>query len=113
MPVAEISKETNPLVSVIIPCYNHERYVQETILSIINQTYKNIELLIIDDGSSDSSYDKIREMEEQCNRRFIRFETKRQENKGLIETLNSLINMSSGEYVFPIASDDVAFPQTI
>ena len=44
---------TNSLVSVIIPAYNHEKYVQETIKSIINQTYKNIELLIIDDGSKD------------------------------------------------------------
>jgi len=105
--------QTNPLVSVIIPCYNHEKYVQETIYSIINQTYKKIELLIIDDGSSDSSYDKIYEMEEQCNRRFSRFEVKTRENKGVIETLNNLITMSSGEYIYLIASDDIAAPQAI
>ena len=44
-----------PLVSVLIPAYNHENYIQETIESIINQTYPNIELIILDDGSKDKT----------------------------------------------------------
>ena len=40
-----------PLVTVIVPCYNHEKFVQQTIESIVNQTYANIELIVIDDGS--------------------------------------------------------------
>ena len=47
------------LVSVIIPSYNHEKYIQEAIKSVINQTYKNIELLVMDDGSKDSTWQKI------------------------------------------------------
>ena len=47
------------LVSVIISAYNHENYVQDTIKSIINQTYQNIELLVIDDGSTDSTWQKF------------------------------------------------------
>jgi glycosyltransferase involved in cell wall biosynthesis len=102
-----------PLVSVIIHSYNHEKYIQETILSIINQTYNNIELLITDDGSSDSSYNKICEIKEHCNGRFIRFEAKKQEKKDVIETLNSLINMSSGNYIFIMPLGDIAVPQAI
>ena len=102
-----------PLVSVIIPAYNHQKYIQETIFSIIYQTYKNIELLIIDDGSTDITYDKICEMEIQCRKRFVSFDFATQENKGIIDTLNTLINKSRGEYVFLIASDDIAAPHAI
>ena len=103
----------NPLVSVIIPAYNHEKYVQETIHSIINQTYKNIELIIIDDGSKDSTWQKIKETETECKTRFsnIHFETK--ENEGTCLTLNRLINLTNGEYIFLIASDDTAKPELI
>ena len=102
-----------PLVSVIVPAYNHEKYIQETIVSIINQTYKNIELLIVDDGSTDSTYDKICEMESRCRKRFVRFEFGKQENMGIIDTLNTLIGMSSGGYIYLIASDDIAAPHAI
>ena len=54
-------KSSNPLVSVLIPAYNHENYVQETINSIINQTYQNIELIIYDDGSKDSTWNKTKQ----------------------------------------------------
>ena len=54
-------KSSNPLVSVLIPAYNHEKYVQETINSIINQTYQNIELIIYDDGSKDSTCNKTKQ----------------------------------------------------
>jgi alpha-1,3-rhamnosyltransferase len=104
---------SNHLASVIIPAYNHEKYIQEAIYSIINQTYKNIELLIINDGSSDSTYDKICEMEIICKKRFARFDFADQKNKGVIETLNRLIGMASGEYVFLIASDDIAAPHAV
>lgn len=101
------------LVSVVIPAYNHEKYVQDTINSIIAQTYKNIELIIVDDGSRDSSWQKIQEMKDKCQARFTRvcFETK--ENEGTCKTLNKLLSLSKGEYIYLIASDDVAKPQAI
>ena len=104
---------TNALVSVIIPAYNHEKYVQETIKSIINQTYENIELIIVDDGSLDNTWYKIQEMKEICEKRFSRvvFETK--QNEGTCKTLNRLINLSKGEYIYLIASDDIAKPIAI
>lgn len=102
-----------PLVSVLIPAYNHEQYVQETITSILNQSYKNIELIVINDGSSDLTYQKICEMERFCRDRFSRVVFETQENKGTCDTLNRLINISVGEYVYFIASDDLAKPDAI
>ncbi len=103
----------SPLVSVIIPAYNHEKYVQETVKSIINQTYKNIELIIIDDGSTDNTWHKIQEIKEECEKRFKRvfFETK--ENEGTCKTLTKLISLTQGEFVYLIASDDRAKPKAI
>lgn len=103
----------NNLVSVIIPAYNHENYIQETIKSIINQTYKNIELIIIDDGSKDNTWQKIKELEEECKKRFVNvyFETK--ENEGTCKILNKLISKSSGDFIYLIASDDISKPQAI
>ena len=102
-----------PLISVVIPAYNHENYIQDTIKSVINQTYENIELIVVDDGSKDSSWAKIKEIEEVCKKRFANthFETK--QNEGTCKTLNRLLNLSKGEYVYIIASDDVAKPEAI
>ncbi len=101
------------LVSVIIPAYNHENFIQETIKSIINQTYQNIELIILDDGSKDCTWAKINELKDECQKRFSRiiFETK--ENEGTCKTLNKLINLAEGEFIYLIASDDIAKPQAI
>lgn len=102
-----MNKENQPLVSVVIPCYNHENYVQDCIRSVIEQTYQNIELIIIDDGSRDNSVHKIQEMVEKCQKRFKRFEFRDRPNKGLSETLNEALEWCEGEYFSAIASDDL------
>ena len=99
-----------PLVSVIIPAYNHEQYVQETIKSVINQTYKNIELIIINDGSKDNTYNKIAEMREFCQKRFASFIFQTQENSGICKTLNKAVSFCKGKYIAVIASDDIYLP---
>lgn len=96
-----------PLVSVVIPCYNHENFVQDCIQSVIDQTYQNIELIIIDDGSSDGSVNKIQEMTELCQNRFTNFEFRHRPNKGLSATLNEAIEWCQGKYYSVIASDDM------
>lgn len=108
-----MNKIKNNLVSVLIPAYNHENYIQETIESIINQTYPNIELIILDDGSKDKTWEKITELKPKCENRFVKshFETK--QNEGTCITLNKLLKLSSGEFVYIIASDDLAKPQAI
>ena len=100
-------------VSVIIPAYNHQNYVQDTIKSIINQTYQNIELIIIDDGSTDRTWQKILEMKADCEKHFknAHFETK--ENEGTTRTLKKLLSLANGEYVYIIASDDIIKPSAI
>ena len=102
-----------PLVSVLIPAYNHENYIQETIESIINQTYPNIELIILDDGSKDKTWKKITELKQKCKNRFVKIHFETKQNEGTCMTLNKLLKLSSGEFVYIIASDDLAKPQAI
>ena len=97
-----------PLVSIVIPCYNHDKYVQESIQSVIDQDYDNIELIIIDDGSKDDSVTKIKEMIPACQQRFKRFEFRYRPNKGLCATLNEALAWCEGEFYSPLASDDIA-----
>lgn len=99
-----------PLVSVVIPCYNHAQFVQETIQSVIDQDYQNIELIIIDDGSKDNSVEVIQEMLPACEERFTRFEFRHRPNKGLCATLNEALKWCEGVYFSPLASDDIALP---
>lgn len=99
-------QSSQPLVSVVIPCYNHEQFVQDSIQSVIDQTYEYIELIIIDDGSKDDSALKIQEMIESCKKRFVKFEFRSRANLGLSATLNEALEWCEGEYFSPLASDD-------
>lgn len=102
-----------PLVSILIPAYNHEKYVQECIKSIINQDYPRIELIVIDDGSRDATWTRINEMRVECEKRFVRFVARHQENKGAAETSRRLQELAEGEFVGPIASDDQFLPGAV
>lgn len=105
-----LSGKDSPVVSVIVPCYNHAEFVRETIQSVIDQDYEKIELIVIDDGSKDSSVEAISEMIPSCNQRFVRFEFRHRPNKGLCATLNEALEWCEGEYLSCIASDDVMLP---
>lgn len=107
------SNSVEPLVSVIIPCYNHEKFVIESITSVLKQTYKNIELIVIDDGSKDNSFVKIESISELCIKRFTRYEAYKQKNIGLTSTLNKALKWCKGEFVIIIASDDVMLERRI
>lgn len=103
--------ETNkkePLVSVLMPCYNHEAYVAEAISSVLAQTYKNVELIVIDDGSTDGTWAEIEKLSSRHAFRAIR-----RKNKGLIETLKELRALAHGEYLTILASDDRFYPHKI
>ncbi|ARR01137.1 glycosyltransferase [Campylobacter porcelli] len=102
-----------PLVSVLMPAYNHERYIAQSIESIINQTYKNIEFIIINDGSKDNTWEVIKSLEKKCIGRFVEVKLATQINRGIYDTLNKLVSLSSGKYIYFIASDDIAKPNSI
>lgn len=101
----------SPLVSIIVPSYNHSEYIEDTINSIINQDYENIELIIIDDGSTDDSVEKIKSLSAICKKRFYRFESRSRKNIGLCDTLNEAITWCKGEYLSICASDDMYLPE--
>ena len=106
-------KPHSDLVSVIIPAYNHESYVQECIQSIIDQTYRSIELIILNDGSTDKTHSFITEMLPACRDRFTHIEYIDKPNEGLIKTLNLGLSKIRGTFIYPIASDDRAMPHAI
>lgn len=101
------------LVSVVIPAFNHEKYVVEAIEGIVNQSYPEIELLVIDDGSRDNTYNVLLGLTAKYKKRFKRFQVWTRKNKGTAATLNELLSLAQGRYVFTQASDDVALPNAI
>lgn len=97
-----------PLVTVIIASYNHAPYIEECIRSVLEQSYPNIELLVIDDGSRDDSVQRIQRLQEQHV-----FDFRVQQNQGLTTTLNQAIARSKGEFIVPFGSDDIMLPERI
>ena len=96
----------NELGSVIIPVYNSEKYLEECLESIINQTYPNIEIIAVDDGSEDSSLDIL---EQYSNK----IDVYSQQNQGLASSLNLGISNVKGNWLKWFSPDDVMFPNTI
>jgi len=101
-----------PLVSVRIPAYNHERFIERCLASVIDDDYPNKELIIIDDGSSDRTYEIIQTWAEKNRLKLsIRYYT--QKNVGLCTTLNRLVDLGRGEFLVSLASDDMLLPNGI
>lgn len=92
----------NSLVSIIIPGYNAEDYLDKCISSVVNQTYKNLEIILVDDGSSDSTLSKFNSWAEKDGR----IKVLHQENKGLALARNTGISAATGEFVMFADSDD-------
>lgn len=95
----------SPLVSVIMPIYNAEKYARESIESILNQSFSNFELIIINDGSTDYSEKVILSFKDARIKYF-----KNEKNLKLIETLNLGLKLAQGKYIARIDADDVALP---
>ncbi|MFT3929023.1 MAG: glycosyltransferase [Spongiibacteraceae bacterium] len=92
----------NPLVTIIIPSYNHAAYIQKTVESVVRQTYKPIELIVIDDGSTDGSQTLLAGLAAEYG---FCFES--QANQGLSRTLNKGIALAQGKYICTVGSDDI------
>ncbi len=101
-----------PLVSILIPYYNHNHFIRQTLDSIIGDTYPNKEILIINDGSSDPDDSNIIKWIEQYRNKISVTYIKR-ENLGVTRTINELIDLAQGKYIVLIASDDFLINNTI
>ncbi len=99
-----------PLVSVLIPSFNHARFIRQALRSVFSQTYARLELVVIDDGSTDSSPNVIRDELSRCSmpHKFIS-----RENRGAPATLNECVALASGRYINALNSDDLFTPTRI
>lgn len=97
-------------VSIIIPCFNQGKFVKEAIESALNQTYKNIEIVCVNDGSSDDSSEIIKSLVDKY-KNIVFFDLK--ENKGVVNARNLAVDASTGEYILPLDADDIIEPTYI
>lgn len=102
--------ENPPLVSVIVCAYNAEQYIDESISSIINQSYENLEIIVINDGSTDltlSHLEKISKLDKRIKIISNKY------NLGFINSLNIGLGCFSGKYIARMDADDIAKPSWI
>lgn len=97
----------NPLVSVIMPVFNGEKYLHDAIESILNQSFSDFEFIIINDGSTDSSFQIIKCFNDD------RIKVIDQKNLGLIHSLNNGLNIAKGKWIARMDADDIAYPNRL
>ncbi|MBI4178981.1 glycosyltransferase family 2 protein [bacterium] len=101
------------LISVIVPAYNHEKYVEDALRSLMAQSYRHLELIVIDDGSTDSTFDRIRHLKPELEQRFTRVETSTKDHEGSAKTITRCLELARGELAYMLDSDDVAHSDAI
>lgn len=99
-----------PLVSVIMPAYNSEKHIEQSVNSILEQTYKNIELIVVDDGSSDCTRKTVNKLKKSDSRIHL---LRNDNNMGISVSLNRAIEYSKGKYIARLDSDDISLPERI
>lgn len=109
--IKENIPEINPLVSVIIPCYNQAHFLPEAVESVVNQTFKNWECIIVNDGSPDNTNEVACELiAKYPDKKIILLEKK---NGGLADARNFGIQNSNGKYILPLDADDKILPEML
>ena len=99
-------EKSNPFISIVVPIYNVEKYLKKCVESILNQTYKNFELILVDDGSPD----RCGEICEDLKKKDLRIRVIHKENGGLSSARNAGIDVAKGEYIGFVDSDDYIEP---
>lgn len=102
-------KNINPKVTIFVPCFNVENYVNECVDSILAQSYENLEILLIDNNSSDGTYAVL----EDYARKDLRIRVLKCETKGLSAVKNMALESSTGDFVFNVDADDIIVKNTI
>lgn len=104
-----MTKTDNELISIVVPVYNAENYLEKCINSIIGQTYRNLEIILIDDGSNDNSLSICEKFALQDNR----IKVFHQNNGGVASARNKGLSEASGEFIAWVDSDDSTEPEYI
>lgn len=99
---------SEPLISVLLPVFNAGNQLRPAVLSIINQTYSNWELLIVDDGSTDGALNLIKDISDS---RIIVM--KKESNRGVTVRLNEAVSLAKGEYIARMDQDDISYPRRL
>ncbi|GAB4334823.1 MAG: hypothetical protein OHK0038_12270 [Flammeovirgaceae bacterium] len=107
--VHERTRNDLPLVSVICLCFNHARFIRECLDSVFEQTYSNIEIIVVDDASTDNSVEIIQQCIENKKVKFFPLK----ENVGNCKAFNLALKHAKGKYIVDFATDDVMFPHKI
>ena len=94
-----------PRVSVLISAYKHERYVEACVRSVLAQTYPNIELIVLDDGSPDGTVAVLQRLHEEAKATDRPFTFIAKQNSGLSDTLNQALALATGKYICQFGSD--------
>lgn len=102
--------KTFSLVSIIIPCYNAEKYVESAVRSIMNQTYKNLEIILTDDCSTDGTFAILEKFAVEDSRIKL---YKNETNLKIVKTLNNMIQLATGKYIARMDADDISLPERI
>ena len=102
--------KNEPLISILIPTYNVGAWIDEAIKSIIEQTYKKIEIIIIDDYSTDNTREKIQNLARTDSRIKIIYN---KENQKIVKSLNQGLLLAKGQYIARFDGDDIAAPDRI
>ena len=97
-----------PLVSVCIPAYNNAEYIKDTIDSILNQTYQNIELVIVDDNSKDNTYELIQKIGDERIKLYHN-----DKNLGMSGNWNRCLSLCTGKYAKLVCADDILSPDAL
>lgn len=105
-----MSKNNTPAVSVVMPAFNAEKHIKTAIQSILSQTFANLELIIIDDGSNDSTGDIIAKFAQKDKRIIV---LRNKINIGICKSLNKGIKQARGKYLARMDSDDWSFPDRL
>lgn len=100
---------SQPLVSVICLCYNQADFVEESISSVLNQTYAAVELIIVDDGSTDNSREIINQFSDTKNTKILLLD----KNVGNCSAFNQGLKVAKGKYIIDLAADDLLHPKRI
>lgn len=103
--------KTNHLVSVVVPCYNASKYLKQSLLSVLSQTYNNLEIIVVDDGSIDESSIVVKKLQSEYTNFIIKYIY--QKNKGPAAARNQGISLACGDYIAILDSDDIWHPKKL